>query len=192
MLAAALIEVRRTFDRQVIGLGGTTGPDDLAGVSIPRTTYQQILAGSSISTDQLAPGDLVFPDAGHVQIYAGGGRIIEAPRTGVPVRDGALGKVMAARRVGTAGTNATNASLASVSGQLVELPGGNWNPLNWPGSILGNTAASTSQALWAQIQPFLLTGLFVSAGLGLVVIGTGITAWPSVRRGASAVTELTG
>lgn len=99
---------------------------------------------------------------------------------------------MAARRVGTAGTNATNASLASVSGQLVELPGGNWNPLNWPGSILGNTAASTSQALWAQIQPFLLTGLFVSAGLGLVVIGTGITAWPSVRRGASAVTELTG
>ena len=35
----------------------------------------------------LLPGMLVFPHAGHVQMYAGNGRIIEAPRKGLDVRE---------------------------------------------------------------------------------------------------------
>lgn len=184
---------------------GATGPNEwdcsglvqaawrAAGVELPRTTYTQILAGTGVNRDSLAPGDLIFPNPGHVQLYIGGGRIIEAPRTGVPVREGDLGGMIAARRVGPAGGSdgsVVNAGLGAGAAQLIDLPGGNWNPLNWPGAILGNTVGSTAGLLWAQIQPFLLTGTVVAAGLGLVVLGVGITAWPVMRRGVDTAKDL--
>ncbi|MFF8374952.1 NlpC/P60 family protein [Streptomyces sp. NPDC015661] len=59
-----------------------------AGVSLPRTTYTQINAGTRVSRSQLAPGDLVFFYSGisHVGLYIGGGQMIHAPRPGAPVR----------------------------------------------------------------------------------------------------------
>jgi cell wall-associated NlpC family hydrolase len=59
-----------------------------AGVSLPRTTYTQINAGTRVARDQLQPGDLVFFYSGvsHVGIYVGGGRMIHAPRPGSTVR----------------------------------------------------------------------------------------------------------
>ncbi|MEV0261696.1 NlpC/P60 family protein [Streptomyces sp. NPDC050617] len=59
-----------------------------AGVSLPRTTYTQINAGSRVSRSQLAPGDLLFFYSGvsHVGIYVGDGKMIHAPRPGAPVR----------------------------------------------------------------------------------------------------------
>jgi hypothetical protein len=58
-----------------------------AGVDIPRTTFsmQHSPKLTRISKSQLQPGDLIFPDSGHVTIFLGGGKIIEAPHTGVPV-----------------------------------------------------------------------------------------------------------
>jgi len=54
-----------------------------AGVNIPRTTYDQIKTGSAVgSMKDARPGDLLFPNTGHVQMYVGNGRVIEAPRTG--------------------------------------------------------------------------------------------------------------
>jgi cell wall-associated NlpC family hydrolase len=62
-----------------------------AGISLPRTTFQQVHAGSPVySLAQLRPGDLIFapgsdgtPDhPGHVGMYLGGGQVIEAPQTG--------------------------------------------------------------------------------------------------------------
>ncbi len=73
-----------------------------AGVSIPRTTYGQIKVGAAVpSIAQAKPGDLLFPHAGHVQIYIGNGQVIEEPRTGghaqvAPVRS----KYLAIRRPG--------------------------------------------------------------------------------------------
>ena len=55
------------------------------GVSLPRTTYDQIKTGVGINAANPAawrPGDLLFPSTGHVQMYVGNGKIIEAPRTG--------------------------------------------------------------------------------------------------------------
>lgn len=55
------------------------------GVEIPRVTTDQIKIGRAISTtdrSQWRPGDLLFPHSGHVQMYIGNDRIIEAPRTG--------------------------------------------------------------------------------------------------------------
>jgi cell wall-associated NlpC family hydrolase len=60
-----------------------------AGVTLPRTSYQQFHAGTKITKSQLRPGDLVFfygPSPSHVGIYSGNGKIIHAPRPGKVVQ----------------------------------------------------------------------------------------------------------
>jgi hypothetical protein len=58
-----------------------------AGVDLPRTTTAQAQAGTRVTRDQLRSGDLVFTEGyGHVQLYAGAGRVIEAAHTGTLVR----------------------------------------------------------------------------------------------------------
>lgn len=70
-----------------------------AGVSIPRTTYGQVLVGTKVNKSDLIPGDLVFPDPGHVQIYSGGGNIVEAPHTGEDVMERPMWGFWTARRI---------------------------------------------------------------------------------------------
>jgi hypothetical protein len=69
----------------------------LKGIQLPRTTYNQIQIGYSVSPDKLRPGDLVFFDTDrstkgpdHVGIYIGGGKFIHAARTGSPVKISSL------------------------------------------------------------------------------------------------------
>lgn len=64
-----------------------------AGIQIPRTSEQQILAsnGKAVDRSHLRPGDLVFfRDAGgdvhHVGISLGGDKFLNAPHTGAEVR----------------------------------------------------------------------------------------------------------
>ncbi|WP_205862873.1 C40 family peptidase [Planosporangium thailandense] len=67
------------------------------GVQLPRTTRQMINVGRRITRAQLARGDLVFTNnGGHVQLYIGHGRIVEAPHTGAVVRTGRLPRVVTA------------------------------------------------------------------------------------------------
>jgi cell wall-associated NlpC family hydrolase len=64
------------------------------GIKIPRTSQQQFSSGRSVGRGQLQPGDAVFFSGsdgsrgapGHVGMYIGGGRFIEAPHTGSTVR----------------------------------------------------------------------------------------------------------
>lgn len=62
-----------------------------AGVSIPRTSRDQYYATARISRAQLQPGDLVFYGysgrVSHVAMYVGGGRIIQARKTGTTVQE---------------------------------------------------------------------------------------------------------
>ncbi|MFD8351530.1 C40 family peptidase [Streptomyces coelicoflavus] len=77
-----------------------------AGIPLTRTTYTQVSEGKSVSVKAMQPGDLIFsrgtaarPE--HVGMYLGEGLVIEAPRTGKPVRITPLKDwdVLAVRRV---------------------------------------------------------------------------------------------
>ncbi len=54
-----------------------------AGVSIPRTTYEQWAALPHVPASAARPGDLAFFDGeGHVAMYIGNGQYVDAPQTG--------------------------------------------------------------------------------------------------------------
>jgi cell wall-associated NlpC family hydrolase len=59
------------------------------GITIPRDADAQFAAGTPVSSAELLPGDLLFyehPVVGHVAMYVGGGRMIEAPNSASEVR----------------------------------------------------------------------------------------------------------
>jgi hypothetical protein len=114
-IAYALAQVGKPY---VYGATGPNGYDCSglvmaayahAGIKLPRTTYAQVLVGTRISSSRLlAPGDLVFPDPGHVQIYLGNGRVVEAPHTGAQVRVMNMWGFWTARRVTAPGSTVIN------------------------------------------------------------------------------------
>ncbi|CAM5737254.1 hypothetical protein STENM223S_08431 [Streptomyces tendae] len=56
---------------------------------LPRTTYDQVDAGTTVPVSQAQPGDLVFfyDDVTHVGLYIGNGIMIHAPKPGAYVRE---------------------------------------------------------------------------------------------------------
>jgi peptidoglycan DL-endopeptidase CwlO len=59
-----------------------------AGVSIPRTTYDDWASLPHVSMSSLVPGDLIlFDGEGHVAMYVGDGKIVDAPHTGAVVEE---------------------------------------------------------------------------------------------------------
>jgi cell wall-associated NlpC family hydrolase len=101
---AAKAEKVLAFARAQIGkpyVWGATGPGSYdcsgltqaawkaAGVTLPRTTYDQVNAGTTVSLTNARPGDLIFfyDDISHVGIYIGNGMMIHAPKPGAYVRE---------------------------------------------------------------------------------------------------------
>ena len=91
------------FARAQIGkpyVWGATGPSSYdcsgltlaawkaAGISLPRTTWDQVKVGTRVATSDLRPGDLVFfyDDISHVGLYIGNGQMIHAPKPGTNIR----------------------------------------------------------------------------------------------------------
>ncbi|WP_394431279.1 C40 family peptidase [Streptomyces sp. SGAir0957] len=60
-----------------------------AGISLPRTTWDQVEAGTTVPLSDIQPGDLVFfyDDISHVGLYLGDGMMIHAPKPGAYVRE---------------------------------------------------------------------------------------------------------
>lgn len=75
------------------------------GVSLGRTTYDQINDGYGVSRDELQSGDLVFfgknGDPTHMGMYVGNNTYIHAPRTGDVIKISSMGRpdYITARRV---------------------------------------------------------------------------------------------
>ncbi|MFJ9352267.1 NlpC/P60 family protein [Streptomyces sp. NPDC101237] len=59
-----------------------------AGTSIPRTSQEQWAGLPHIPLTDLRPGDLVvyFPEATHVALYLGDGKVVQAPRPGARIK----------------------------------------------------------------------------------------------------------
>ncbi|MFD6934638.1 C40 family peptidase [Streptomyces goshikiensis] len=109
-ITAALSEVGKPY------VWGAEGPDAFdcsglmqfafarAGIKLPRKSEQQIGVGVHVDKDKIQPGDLLFPHPGHVMLALGGGKLVEAPRTGldVRVRGFKLGEIKEVRRVASA------------------------------------------------------------------------------------------
>ncbi|WP_439956111.1 C40 family peptidase [Nocardia niwae] len=92
---------------------GAVGPDtfdcsglvqwsyEQAGVELPRTSYDQLAAGTPIPLDDLRPGDMVsFYGGSHSALYAGDGKVIHASTYGTGVTTSPLSSmpVTGARR----------------------------------------------------------------------------------------------
>lgn len=170
---------------------GATGPDSFdcsglvnaafkqIGVSLPRTTGGLITAGASVAKADLRPGDLVFPNPGHVQIYSGDGNVVEAPRKGKPVREVPMWGFLTARRVldGSEGGSLIGGALDAVKDGLGAVPGV---------SEVADLASVLNPAKWAgEVQNVGLRLVIAAAGLGLVVLG----AARLVSTSATAATE---
>lgn len=70
------------------------------GISLPRTTYDQINAGVEVSYDQAMPGDLICYD-GHIGIYIGNGQIVNAqnPEQGIGISPATYTTILSVRRI---------------------------------------------------------------------------------------------
>ncbi|MFJ1585529.1 NlpC/P60 family protein [Streptomyces sp. NPDC088197] len=96
--AAAAIQFAMSQRGKPYG-SGRTGPDAYdcsgltqaayraAGISIGRTTWDQVKDGTAVSQSDLRPGDLVFfySSISHVGMYIGNGQIVHAPHSGAVV-----------------------------------------------------------------------------------------------------------
>jgi hypothetical protein len=159
------------FARQQIGkpyVFGATGPNsyDCSGLvvaafkhgankTLPHYTGTLVTLGTAVAKKDLQPGDLVFPDSGHVQIYTGDGRVVEAPHTGAYVQEVAMWGFWRARRMnGVTGTVAAT-TVADTSGAANAL---------LPDSINTAIGKLTEESTW------VLTGMYVAGAL-LVLIG---------------------
>jgi hypothetical protein len=123
-------------------------------IQLPHFTGALIAMGKEVARSELQPGDLVFPDSGHVQLYIGNGQMIEAQQKGVPVRQGPLWGFWRGRRVVSDGSSA----LGGLGGALGALP----NPF---------TAGAD---LAAVLRPFGVAGLALTAPQFWKRIGMGI------------------
>jgi uncharacterized protein YycO len=133
MESASSVATAIAFARSHIGdpyRFGATGPNEWdcsglvmvayahGGVILPRTTGMMINVGTAVSREQLQPGDLVFPDFHHVQIYTGNGKIIEAPQTGEFVVERAMWGFWRARRVVNTVQSFSSNSIPVVGGAI--------------------------------------------------------------------------
>ncbi|MFC8717781.1 C40 family peptidase [Kitasatospora sp. NPDC057198] len=201
--------------------GFTQGAFKSIGISIPRTSQEQRNAGVGVPLDQIQPGDLVtftYPNSGsnpgpgnHVALYLGAGQVIEAARTGVPIRIAPMNTtaVDRVRRVlGTSGSSgaagpapAASNTTGTVSTAGLQQAGYDavinvtpWgiptNPFKLPGWIqgkLGEAGRAVGGSIVDAFAPVALAVLGVALGAGLILIGGYVTVKPAIDDAADKV-----
>lgn len=128
-----------------------------AGIDIGFVTFTQIKDGTAVSRENLARGDLVFPDPGHVQIYLGNGQVVHSPRTGSNVQISTMKRFYAGRRVSTGGIVERLAVPGQATKDSVSLKGA----IDW----------LTDTKNWLRLGMIVLGGVLI-----------GVTVWPTVGK----------
>lgn len=177
------------------------------GVKLPRTSTSMLTTKGAVEItrkSELQPGDLVWPHLGHVQLYSGNGKIIEAPRTGLTVREREMWGFWTARRVTGASVPKSSASAqaklragltiaASAVSPLGALVGGGASGV--AGQVtdaaegVADVATATAGALAALTRP--TTWLRIGkAAIGGWLVVAGLTVAIGPMRAAQAVVSL--
>lgn len=174
------------------------------GVRLPRVSHDQAGAGAPVPLDQIQPGDLIFSDwegspNSHVAIYAGNGRLIEAPQAGdvvheIPLSAGYLRHVDQARRVigaggaGGAPGGALGAAAGGAGGDpeafgLGSIPGAGAiaDAVKGVGSAIGRISDFFGALLWITQPRNVLRVLVGTAGGLLIALGIGFLAILAAR-----------
>lgn len=155
---------------------GGTGPDGWdcsglmqwafgqAGVKLPRVSQDQQNVGEEVPLENVQPGDLLFwgRPAHHVAVALGGGKLLEAPRTGlnVRIRSYTNGELTNARRVlGSVG------DMGSLTNDKTEDPETLNNQASTVGGNIGGGAYSGTSELAAIMSA--LGGGVAAGGIGL-------------------------
>ena len=134
------------------------------GIKIGRTTFTMINYGTHVAKADLLPGDIVFPEPTHVQLYVGNGYVIEAPHRGSFVRKVKMWGFWQARRVAAP---ATDTSL-SVTTTALNLPPIVPNPLDFLPGIGPIIALWGNNAFWKRAGMFLLGAIVVLAAFAFL------------------------
>lgn len=191
------------------------------GISIPRTSEQQAQAGLKVpSLASAQQGDLVFyggngydgspSSPGHVGLYIGNGKMIDAPYPGTNVRVDNVGNPVAIRRYSKGGAGSavqvggggpSSASLLNV--KLGSIGGGNTGGGGFGFQLGEGSTGSESASLTAGLTPTMQNGGTTGGGtLGTknaasssgsaAASGTGITVGGNVKSWISQAEKITG
>jgi hypothetical protein len=151
-------------------------------VHLTHYTGAMIFEGLPVSQANLQPGDLVFPEPTHVQLYLGDGQVIDAPHAGATVHSHAMTGFWQGRRVVTDGKTVTEHSLPAMAASI-----GDASKVLDPFGILktSDTAESLKKVLTTLTDGnfFKRVGLFV-LGITLAAIGVAILLIAIVRKPA--------
>lgn len=144
-----------------------------AGITLPHYTGFQVLKGTAVTQDQLQPGDLVFPDSGHVQLYSGNGHVIEAPHTGAFVREVPMWGFWKARRIAPGGTVTapTNTQGFGIPNPIGVAGGAAFGPfMNWANGYINQFMSGARH--WAiRLFEVFLGGALIVVGLDKIGVG---------------------
>lgn len=140
------------------------------GISLPRLVSGQSTIGQSVpSLADAQPGDLIVCNGGeHIVIYAGNGKIIQAPKPGGSVEEMdnwiSPSNVVTIRRIVPSSTSATSsaASSASWASALAGLLGSSGGTS--PAGLLGSGGASSLATLLGASGGSAFSGLLGSGG----------------------------
>lgn len=166
------------------------------GITLPRTSEAQYTVGTSVAYKDLLPGDLVFSDwgdgtASHVAIYAGGGKLIEAPHTGEDVHQIALDSSYQSHVDGYRRVSGIAETLKGSDNPVASAIGGAEGAVNsllsFPAEITGFFSGATSDlsdiagwfgaffqpSTYVRIGAGLLGGIALVAGVVFLILAAG-------------------
>ena len=173
------------------------------------TTYNMILMGDPVPVGQEQPGDLCFPNTGHVGICTGNGQMIDAPQDGIPIGIHKYGSLIAVRRLVNPTTQAAADNLAKNKGLPIDPSGKRpsnldpsqaipTSPLDPLGLVtdqlaqLFNTLGTVSKvAEWlANPKNWLRIGQFAGGAVALILGMVTVIGADKVARTAQTVTKV--
>lgn len=156
------------------------------GMNLPHFTGLLIAQGHEVSKAQLAPGDLVFPDPGHVQIYVGNGKIVEAPEEGKNVRVVNMWGFWRARRLVNPGTVVTGGTGGTGTGTGTQAFGGVGDAL---GGIKDAFSAAAHVFAWlTTAHNWLRIAMFIS---GVALLTLALFNLDATRKVVNTAKEVT-